>query len=278
MDGGCGGVGTVISPYYDSLLVKVTSWDNTFVGVCHKAARALGEVRVRGVKTNVPFVTNILTHPTFIAGKCSTKFIDDTPELFEITESRDRATRVLKYIANIQVANPNMERSQFDTPRFPPVTGIRGDGLKPMLDKEGPEALAKWVLAQKRLLITDTTMRDAHQSLLSTRMRTRDMLKAADGTAEILADCFSLEMWGGATFDTAFRFLHEDPWERLENCGSRSPTSRSRCCCAAQTPWATRTIRTMSSASLSMSPPKPVLTFSVFSTPQLDPRHGSFHG
>jgi len=223
VDGGCGGVGTVISPYYDSLLVKVTSWDNTFAGVCHKAARALGEVRVRGVKTNVPFITNILTHPTFLAGKCSTKFIDETPELFEITESRDRATRVLKYIANIQVANPNMERSQFDTPRFPPVTGVRGEGLKPLLDREGPEALAKWVMGQKKLLVTDTTMRDAHQSLLSTRMRTRDMLKAAEGTSEILADCFSLEMWGGATFDTAFRFLHEDPWERLEKLRERIP-------------------------------------------------------
>lgn len=216
VDSGCGGVGTVISPYYDSLLVKVTSWDNTFAGVCSKAARALGEVRVRGVRTNVPFVTNILTHPVFKAGKCSTKFIDETPELFEIVESRDRATRVLKYIANIQVANPSAERDQLDTPRFPPVTGKRGEGLKPLLDREGPEALAKYALNEKKLLITDTTMRDAHQSLLSTRMRTRDMLKGADGTSEILADCFSLEMWGGATFDTAFRFLHEDPWERLE--------------------------------------------------------------
>ena len=223
VDSGCGGAGTEISPYYDSLLVKITSWDNTFSGVCHKAARALGEVRVRGVKTNIPFVTNILTHPTFLAGKCSTKFIDDSPELFEITESRDRATRVLRYIANIQVANPNAERSQMDAPRYPQVTGVRGEGLKPMLDREGPEALSKWVLAQKKLLVTDTTMRDAHQSLLSTRMRTRDMLKGAEGTGEILADCFSLEMWGGATFDTAFRFLHEDPWERLEMLRKKIP-------------------------------------------------------
>jgi len=223
VDSGCSGVGYEVSPYYDSLLVKITAWDNTFPGVVHKARRALGEVHVRGVKTNIPFIENILVHPTFQAGKCWTKFIDETPELFEITESRDRATRVLRYIANIQVANPETERSQYDIPRFPPVTGERGEGLKPLLDSKGPEALSKWVLGQKKLLVTDTTMRDAHQSLLSTRMRTRDMVKAAEGTSEIEADCFSLEMWGGATFDTAFRFLHEDPWERLEMLREKIP-------------------------------------------------------
>lgn len=223
VDAGCAGEGTTISPYYDSLLLKVTSWDSSFPAVCHKAARAINEVHIRGVKTNIPFVTNVLTHPIFIAGKCSTKFIDETPELFEIEESKDRATRVLKYIANIQVSNPNAERSQFEAPRFPPVTGERKPGLKPLLDEKGPKALADWVLAQKKLLVTDTTMRDAHQSLLSTRMRTRDMVKCAEGTSEILADCFSLEMWGGATFDTAFRFLHEDPWERLHMLREKIP-------------------------------------------------------
>ncbi|MBP1736961.1 MAG: pyruvate carboxylase [Oscillospiraceae bacterium] len=216
LDGGNAGVGSVISPYYDSLLVKVTSWDNTFEGACRRATRAISEEHVRGVKTNIPFITNILTHPAFHAGKCHTKFIDDTPELFEIENSRDRATRMLKYIAQIQVDNPNAERKQYDTPRFPQPTGKPLHGLKELLDKEGPEAVSKWVLNQKKLLITDTTMRDAHQSLLSTRMRTRDMLKAAEGTAEILGDCFSLEMWGGATFDVAYRFLHESPWERLD--------------------------------------------------------------
>ena len=216
LDGGNAGTGTSISPYYDSLLVKVTSWDNTFEGVCRKAMRAINEVHIRGVKTNIPFVTNILHHPKFIAGQCHTKFIDDTPELFEIENSRDRATRVLKYIANIQVAAPNAERKQYDTPRFPqPKRETPREGLKQMLDQKGPDAVKRWVLDQKKLLITDTTMRDAHQSLLSTRMRTRDMLKGADGTADILSDCFSLEMWGGATFDVAYRFLHEDPWERL---------------------------------------------------------------
>ncbi len=223
LDGGNAAAGTIISPYYDSLLVKVTSWDNTFEGACRRATRALSEEHVRGVKTNIPFVTNILTHPMFHSGKCHTKFIDDTPELFELTEGRDRATKVLKYIAQIQVDNPNTERRQYDPPRFPNPTGKPLHGLKELLDREGPEAVKKWVLDQKKLLITDTTMRDAHQSLLSTRMRTRDMVKGAEGTAEILADCFSLEMWGGATFDTAYRFLHESPWERLDMLRERIP-------------------------------------------------------
>ena len=223
LDGGNVGTGSVISPYYDSLLVKVTSWDCTFPAVCRKATRAINEEHVRGVKTNIPFVTNILTHPTFIAGKCHTKFIDETPELFEIADSRDRATRVLKYIAAIQVANPDAERHQYDTPRFPQAKAPLGPGLKQLLDEQGPEAVRDWVLGQKKLLITDTTMRDAHQSLLSTRMRSRDMLKGADGTADILRDCFSLEMWGGATFDVAYRFLHESPWERLDKLRQHIP-------------------------------------------------------
>ncbi|MCD7948187.1 MAG: pyruvate carboxylase [Oscillospiraceae bacterium] len=218
LDGGNAAAGTVISPYYDSLLVKVTSMDNTFEGACRRATRAISEEHVRGVKTNISFITNILTHPTFIAGKCHTKFIDETPELFDVTSGRDRATKVLKYIAQIQVDSPNDQRKQFDIPRFPPYenTPPKCTGLKQMLDSKGPDAVKQWVLDQKKLLVTDTTMRDAHQSLLSTRVRTRDMLKGAEGTAEILNDCFSLEMWGGATFDVAYRFLHESPWERLE--------------------------------------------------------------
>ena len=215
LDGGNADVGTVISPYYDSLLVKVTSWDHNFPAACRKAARAINEVRVRGVKTNIPFVTNILAHPDFVAGRCHTKFIDETPELFDIVDSRDRATRVLRYNAEIQVANPNAERHQYDTPRFPQPQAPLGPGLKQLLDEKGPKAVSQWVLEQKKLLLTDTTMRDAHQSLLATRMRTRDMVKGADGVADILRDCFSLEMWGGATFDVAYRFLHESPWERL---------------------------------------------------------------
>lgn len=216
LDSGCGGVGTIVSPYYDSLLVKVTAWDRTFEGACLRARRAINEIHVRGVKTNIPFITNILNHQAFHEGKCHTKFIDDAPELFELFLSRDRATRVLKYIASIQVDNPDIERKQYNAPRFPTVDYPKRDGVKQLLDREGPDAVKKWVLEQKKLLITDTTMRDAHQSLLSTRVRTRDMVKGADGTAAILADCFSLEMWGGATFDVAYRFLHESPWERLD--------------------------------------------------------------
>ena len=218
LDGGNAYTGAVISPYYDSLLVKVTAWDNTFEGTCNKAMRAIREEHIRGVKTNIPFITNILAHPKFRAGTCHTKFIDETPELFELESGRDRATKVLKYIAEIQVKNPDSQRKQFEIPRIPIPSRVQTpqDGLKSLLDTQGPEALSKWVLEQKKLLITDTTLRDAHQSLLSTRMRTRDMTLAAPGTAEILKDCFSLEMWGGATFDVAYRFLHESPWERLD--------------------------------------------------------------
>ena len=198
--------------------LRSTCHDQTFEGLCRKALRAISEEHIRGVKTNIPFITNILQHPAFQAGKCHTKFIDETPELFDFEEGKDRATKVLRYIAEIQVANPSAERAQYDAPRFPPYENAppKCEGLKQLLDREGPEAVKNYVLNEKRLLITDTTMRDAHQSLLATRMRTRDMVGAASGTAEILNGCFSLECWGGATFDTAYRFLHESPWERLE--------------------------------------------------------------
>jgi len=216
LDGGNVATGSVISPYYDSLLVKVTAWDNTFEGACRRATRSINEEIVRGVKTNIPFVTNILAHPTFHAGACHTKFIDNTPELFDIAVSRDRATKVLKYIAQIQVDNPNAKRDQYNTSRIPALYGKPLEGLKQLINSKGPDAAKEWVNNQSKLLITDTTMRDAHQSLLATRMRTRDLINGADGIAEILNDCFSLEMWGGATFDTSYRFLHESPWERLD--------------------------------------------------------------
>ncbi|MDR3278036.1 MAG: pyruvate carboxylase, partial [Oscillospiraceae bacterium] len=223
LDGGNAATGSVISPYYDSLLVKVTVWDNTFEGVAKRAARAINELHIRGVKTNIPFVTNILHHPIFLTGDCHTKFIDDTPELFEIADPRDRATRVLKYIANVQIARQGGEHAQYNEPRLPDRGPKPGPGLKQLLDEKGPEAVKNWVLAQKKLLVSDTTMRDAHQSLFSTRMRTKDMVDVADGVANILADCFSLEMWGGATFDVAYRFLHESPWERLDRLRARIP-------------------------------------------------------
>lgn len=216
LDSGCAGAGTEISPYYDSLLVKVTCWDSSFEGACRRSVNAINEIHVRGVKTNIPFVTNILHHQQFFEGKCHTRFIDDTPILFDLNLSRDRATRVLKYIAKIQVENPVAERHQYNAPRIPLADGPVRQGIKQILDNEGPEAVIKWVKGQKKLLVTDTTMRDAHQSLLSTRVRTRDMLLGAEGTAAILADCFSIEMWGGATFDVAYRYLHESPWERID--------------------------------------------------------------
>ncbi|HHU23404.1 MAG TPA: pyruvate carboxylase [Clostridiales bacterium] len=217
LDGGTAYTGAEISPYYDSLLVKITTLDSTFEGACLKALRTLGETRVRGVKTNMPFLANILNHPSFRAGGCHTKFIDDTPELFQITDPKDRATKLLKYIGNIVVNEPTAGKKQYDPPRYPRVSGESPrEGLKQLLYREGPEAVKKWVLEQKKLLICDTTMRDAHQSLLATRVRTRDMVKAARATSETLADAFSLEMWGGATFDVAYRYLYEDPWERLD--------------------------------------------------------------
>ena len=221
LDGATAGAGAVISPYYDSLLVKVTAWDSTFPAVCRKAARAVREIHVRGVKTNIAFILNILTNATFLAGKCHTKFIDETPELFNLQEDQDRATKMLKYIANLSIKGG--EHKYYDTPRFPKVTGERKDGLKQLLDAKGPKAVADYVLNQKRLMICDTTCRDAHQSLLATRVRTRDIVKGMDATSEILADAFSLECWGGATFDVAYRFLHESPWERLDLIREKAP-------------------------------------------------------
>ena len=222
MDEATAGTGAIISPYYDSLLVKVTSWDRTFKGVCNKALRAVREVHVRGVKTNIAFITNVLQNETFQAGQCYTKFIDETPSLFEIEGGEDRATKMLTYIAERSIAENNVNKL-YEVPRFPPVTGNRKMGLKQMLDAKGPEEVAKWVKKQKKLLITDTTCRDAHQSLLGTRVRTRDIVKGMDGTSEILADAFSLECWGGATFDVAYRFLHESPWERLDIIREKAP-------------------------------------------------------
>lgn len=216
LDAGNSYTGAEISPYYDSLLVKITTFDNTFEGTCRRALRALGETRVRGVKTNIGFIGNILNNKTFRSGNCHTKFIDETPELFKLSDSKDRATKMLKYIGEIIVNDPDAGKFRYDTPRYPKVVEPPKPGLKQMLDAHGPDYVKQWVLDQKELLITDTTMRDAHQSLLATRVRTRDMLKAAPGTADAMSNAFSLEMWGGATFDVAYRFLKESPWERLE--------------------------------------------------------------
>ena len=222
LDGGNAYTGAVISPYYDSLLVKITASDRSFEGVCDKAVRALNEVHVRGVKTNIAFLANILKNPVFRAGGCHTKFIDSTPELFDMDPGLDRATKVLKYIGSIVVKEPEGHKL-FDAPRLPPVTGKRPEGLKPLLDREGPEAVCRRVLEEKRLLITDTTARDAHQSLLATRVRTRDIVRCMESSSEILGSAFSFECWGGATFDVAYRFLHESPWQRLDEIRSKAP-------------------------------------------------------
>ncbi len=222
LDGATAYAGAQLAPYYDSLLVKMSTWDSTLEGACRRADRALREFRIRGVKTNIPFVENVVNHPTFQAGRTTTRFLDETPELFQFRKRRDRATKLLSYIGHVIVnGNETVKgRPQPETCEEPPAIPFRhgqapGPGTRQKLDELGPKEFAQWVVDQKRLLITDTTFRDAHQSLLATRVRTYDLMAAAEPVAHLLPDLFSLEMWGGATFDASMRFLHEDPWERL---------------------------------------------------------------
>lgn len=218
LDGGNGFSGAVISPYYDSLLVKVTAWALTFDGARRKAIRALRETQIKGVKTNIGFLLNVLNHPAFETGSCTTGFISANPELLSIRAKEDKELKIMRFLGDKFVNETRGHKPQFDVPSFPQVPASKVNslrGTKQMLDEEGPEAVAKWVLGQQKLLITDTTMRDAQQSLMATRVRTVDMEKIAPATALYEKDLFSLEMWGGATFDTSFRFLKEDPWERL---------------------------------------------------------------
>lgn len=224
LDAGNAFAGAVISPYYDSLLVKITTTDRTFVGAARKALRSLGEIRVRGVKTNVPFLMNVLQNKTFLSGQCDTFFIDSTPSLFDIQVPEDRANKMLTYIGEHIMEEDRLPKPQV-TMSVPPYikAPIPEGGYKQLLDEKGPRAVSKAVLEEKKLLITDTTMRDAHQSLLATRVRTYDMALASYSTSHILSPAFSLEMWGGATFDVAYRFLHESPWERLDELRTRIP-------------------------------------------------------
>ncbi|MGF6375392.1 pyruvate carboxylase [Clostridiales Family XIII bacterium PM5-7] len=226
LDGGNGFTGAVISPYYDSLLVKMTAFANTFDDARKKAIRALRETQLKGVKTNIGFLLNVLNHPTFKAGDCNTGFIASNPELMDIAKSQDRELKVLNYIGNKVVNETKGVKPQFNVPVFPRIKESEIEGLsgtKQLLDEKGPEAVAKWVLDQQKLLITDTTMRDAQQSLMATRVRTLDMEKIAPAVAKYGKDLFSLEMWGGATFDTAYRFLKESPWERLDTLRKKIP-------------------------------------------------------
>ncbi len=228
LDGGTAYSGAVITRYYDSLLEKVTAWAPTPDAAIARMDRALREFRIRGVATNIAFVENLLKHPSFLNDTYHTKFIDETPDLFEFERRRDRATRLLTFIGDITV-NGNPEAAGRPRPpadvRAPKAPRAHGapDGLKQMLDAQGPKAVADWMLAQDRLLLTDTTMRDAHQSLLATRMRSIDMLRAAPAYAEKLPDLFSMECWGGATFDVAYRFLQECPWQRLREMRKAMP-------------------------------------------------------
>lgn len=231
LDGGNGFAGSVISPHYDSMLVKCLCSGSTYEIARRKMLRALIEFRIRGVKTNIPFLLALLTNETFINGACWTTFIDDTPSLFQMIGSQDRATKLLKYLGDLavnglsikgQVGNPKLDGEASIPDLHDPSTGIRIDvadaaprGWRQVLLEEGPDVFAKKVRHFKGTLITDTTWRDAHQSLLATRVRTIDLLNIAPTTAHALSGAFSLECWGGATFDVAMRFLYEDPWARL---------------------------------------------------------------
>jgi pyruvate carboxylase len=229
LDGASAYGGAVISPYYDSLLVKVTAWGNNFKVACQRMDRALREFRIRGIKTNIPFLENVVNHPQFQAGATTTSFLDQHPELFEFEPRRDRATKLLTYLAGI-IVNGNPEVANKPKPQvfrearvpYSPKTD-RPDGTRQLLGRLGPEKFAAWACGQPRLLLTDTTFRDAHQSLMATRVRSYDLLRIADYVSRELPQLFSLEVWGGATFDVSMRFLLEDPWKRLQLLRERIP-------------------------------------------------------
>lgn len=217
LDGGNGFTGAEISPYYDSLLVKTTSWDRTFEGAARKALRSIKEFRIRGVKTNVPFLINVLNHPTFLSGNCYTSFIEDTKELFDIKGGKDRASKLMNFIGDIIVNESyNPEIANIRIPEIQIDTSKKTEGTKQLFEKMGAKAFTEMIKKETKLYVTDTTMRDAHQSLFATRMRTYDMLHVAPACNVALKDAFSMETWGGATFDVSYRFLKESPWRRLE--------------------------------------------------------------
>ena len=229
LDAGTAYSGAIITRYYDSLLVKVTAWSPSPEETIARMHRALWEFRVRGVATNLRFLDQLITHPRFARGDYTTRFIDETPELFQFPRRRDRATRLLNYIGEILVnGNPEVKsRVRPQTRAAPRIPRLSPDppppGSKQKLDELGPQKFAQWMLEQERVLLTDTSMRDAHQSLLATRIRTTDLVAIAPAYARLLPQLFSVECWGGATFDVALRFLKEDPWERLRALRERMP-------------------------------------------------------
>ncbi|MCY7687470.1 pyruvate carboxylase [Bacillus altitudinis] len=223
--------GAVITPFYDSLLVKLSTWALTFDQAAAKMVRNLQEFRIRGIKTNIPFLENVAKHEKFLRGEYDTSFIDSTPELFNFPKQKDRGTKMLTYIGNVTINGfPGISENKkphFDQPNVPKlaVHETIPSGTKQLLDKHGPEGLANWVKEQSGVLLTDTTFRDAHQSLLATRFRTHDLKKVAQPTTGLWPELFSMEMWGGATFDVAYRFLKEDPWERLKELRQEVPNT-----------------------------------------------------
>ncbi|RUS59932.1 pyruvate carboxylase [Pseudorhodobacter sp. E13] len=229
LDGGTAYSGGVITRYYDSLLVKVTAWAQTPEAAIKRMDRALREFRIRGVSTNIAFVENLLKHPTFLNNTYTTKFIDTTPELMDFKKRRDRATKILTYIADITVnghpetAGRPVPMTEIREPKPPALRAEPPMGTRNLLEQKGPQAVADWMRAQSRLLITDTTMRDGHQSLLATRMRSIDMIRVAPAYSANLGGLFSVECWGGATFDVAYRFLQECPWQRLRDIRAAMP-------------------------------------------------------
>ena len=229
LDGGTAYSGGVITRYYDSLLVKITAWAPTPEKAISRMDRALREFRIRGVSTNIAFVENLLKHPTFLNYQYTTNFIDTSKDLFVFGKRRDRGTKVLNYIADITVnghpetADRPKLASDFRPVLIPTSNSEPSYGTRNLLDEKGPKAVANWMLEQKRLLLTDTTMRDGHQSLLATRMRSLDMINAAPFYSCKLPKLFSIECWGGATFDVAYRFLQECPWQRLRDIRAAMP-------------------------------------------------------
>ena len=222
LDGGTAYSGAIITRYYDPLLEKVTCWAPSPEEAIARMDRALREFRIRGVQTNLAFLENIISHPDFVENRYTTRFIDTTPELFNIRRRQDRATKLLTYIADVTVnghpevrdrPKPPAEAPEPMVPDYEPLIVL--EGSRQILERQGPRGLASWLKAQKQVLFTDTTMRDAHQSLLATRMRSYDITRVAQAYSRGLPNLFSLECWGGATFDVAMRFLNEDPWERL---------------------------------------------------------------
>ncbi|MEY4178588.1 MAG: 2-oxoglutarate carboxylase small subunit [Planctomycetota bacterium] len=230
LDAGSAFSGAVVNPFYDSLLVKVSARGRRFIDAARRMERCLQEFRIRGVKTNIPFLIKLITHPKFLSGTATTRFIDETPDLFALPNRRDRATKLLTYLGEVIVnGNPlvkdrpkALRREPAPVPsvdRYSPVP----PGLRDKLRSLGAPRFCQWLLRERQLFITDTTFRDAHQSLLATRVRSHDLLEIADAYARRCANLFSLEMWGGATFDTAMRFLKECPWQRLVDMRERIP-------------------------------------------------------